>query len=711
MFLAADTSLATTMAFTSGTLTFDREAGTVTVAKMPPLPVPAGLELQPGLALDMRLIAPDGTVKPQKRSGVLKEGPRGVLRIPGSPRKPSARTAEDGWGYTSRRYRAYLTHPGVPGSSNLPQWLMDSISRQRQLWNRIAILCRAALRQCSDVAPEEIRAFVNGTIFPAIGAFNVTQGRGPKMRYPKELKVEEPSLLAVRHLLRVLKRREKMGLPVPEGLDSIITTWVQQHGADYTPIRTFEEDLDQLIRKEADALQLRFWERRAVGNALTAILTRRRTNKLSYTKGWPRYIDLADPRAGKWGIHYYLNSASAPGPAVLQGGVRSLRLGEPLPPERTGHPKARGKRFGLRRQFRAAEIAIPDRASGETWRLGFSIVQHQSIPENSVLKEWKLVCSGKELQLILVLQEKKSIVLQKGDAELVAGMDLGWRRDGCGVRVGTLFNPVRSSYTTIFVDLESRPPDTAQRPPFHVFMGPSRRGIRAVMAAARQNQPGFPDTFAGCRQIQQTRDSAKDRLKSELRERLGDTAPKWIERAGFRKLRSLFDTISDPAAKQILSAWIAQDLHLASLYREYLTRIQARLRKGYERVAHEAGRMLQAGGIQMLAVETPFLAEAAQNQFGTGQEALRRGAHYRQWVAPGMLVRKLEQILPSYGIRIARRPWKNTTRSCHHCGAVNEVGAALHLQCRGCGALLNVDHNAAVNLASAMPAEAAADTN
>lgn len=699
-FFAADNSLATTKAFTHGRLIFDQNAGTLAVAKMPPLPIPTKLDLKAGSELQMRLIAPDGMVKPQKRSGVLVEGARGVLRIPGHSRTPSSRTAEEGWGYTCRRYRAYLTHPGVPGSSSLPTWLTGSISRQRQLWNRIAVLCREAMRQCCDTKPEDTRAFIDSTILPAIDRFNAAQGRGRKMKYPAELRTEEPSLAAVRRFIHVLNLRARKGLPVPENLESVVTTWAQQHATNYTPIKTFEKQLDLLIKREAEALQLRFWERRAVGNALIAMFARRRDNKLSYAKGWPRYIDSRDRRAESWGIHYYLNRAAVPGTAVFDGGVRSLRLDEPLSPDQTGHPNARGKRFGLRRQFRSAEIAIPDKASGEVWRLAFSIVQHQPIPEESFLKEWKLIYSHNKLELILLLQARKPLARPTTGREGVAGMDLGWRRDGCGIIVATIFNSVRKTYTTIFVDLENRAPDTVLRTPFLIYMGPSRRGIRAAMVDARNDEPGYLDTFEGCVQLREARDAAKDRLKSQMRSLLGDAAPNWIEKAGFRRMRWLLSEVPEGVPRQLVEKWNQQDNQLASRYCEYSERVRARLRKGYERVAHDAGRMLQADGIHTLAIEDHFLAKAKQNPPENAHVALRRGAHYRQWVAPGMLVRALEQILPSYGIRIMRRLATNTTRQCHRCRTLNQVGAALHFQCRGCGAVLNQDHNAAVNLAA-----------
>lgn len=702
-FYAADTSLATTKAFTHGRLIFDLQASTLTVATMAPFPIPSALVVEVGCEVKMRLIAPSGIVKRQTRTGIIVQGARGKLRIPGRVRTPSSRSAEDGWGYTCRRYRAYLTHPGVPGSSTLPGWLTDSIARQQKLWNRVVMHCRTALSQCADVPPEDIRAFVNGTILPAIDDFNCAQGREPKIKHPSELKSGEPSVAALRRFARELGLRARQGRPVPENLEAIVTDWASRHVIDYAPIQRFERELDHLIKQEADALELRHWERRAVTNSLLSTFDRRRM-KLPISKGWPRYSESTDSGPDRWAIHYYLNSATVPASAVLNGGVQSLRFRDPLPPERTGHPHAHEKAFGSRRQFRVVEIDIPDRASGERRRLLLSIVQHQPIPDGSFLKEWKLVHRRGKLHLILVLQVKGVLPPDPAENTPVAGMDLGWRRDGCGVRVATLFNPVRNAFTTVFVDLVNRVPDTG-RQAFCVFMGPSRRGIREVLAAARQNRPGFLDTVDGCRQLQRARDLAREAAKVQIRTIVGAGAPAWLERAGRRGLQSLRESTANLELKQLVSVWLAEDTRMADQYRAYSERIQGRLQKGYEGVAHDIGRMLQADGIRFLALEDPFLAEASQRAASAGQPALREGAHYRYWVAPSKLVRALELILPSYGIAIRRRSRRNTTRHCHRCGTTNDFGAALHLQCRGCGALLNQDNNAAVNLASGEIAE------
>ena len=700
-FYAADASLATTKAFTHGCIIFDPQAGTMTVARMAPSAIPAGLVLERGREVNMRLIAADGTVKPQRRSGVIVEAAAGKLRIPGRARTPSRRTAEKGWGYTARKYRAYLTHPGVTGASSLPAWLTDSVARQRQCWNSLVARGRSALRQCSDVSPEQIRAFVNEAILPAVDAFNQKQGRGTKMGHPSYLKVGEPSLAALRRFAGKLRADARHGKAVPESLEIMVTEWLDGHFADYTPIQEFERDLDRLIKQEADALQLRFWERRAVGNALLETFTRRRRQKPAFTMGWPGYVAATDAAFGDWGIHYYLHSAGIQADAVFNGGVRGLWLGPPLAAHRTGHPNACGKAFGIRRQFRAAEIAIPDRATGQIWRLPFAILQHQPFPEEAFLKEWKLVQARGKLHLILVMQARRAAVGAFAEGEPVAGMDLGWRRDGSGVRVATIFNPVRKGFVTVFVDLVNRSPHTASRPPFQVFLGPSRRGVRQAMNADREGRPAFLDTIEGCRQLRRSRDLAKDRLKLEIRAILGDAAPVWLVRAGFRALRSLAESATDPALKRLVTAWAERDAPLAALHREYSERIRARLRKGYEWVAHDIGRMLQADGIRVLAIEDRFLAQTAQNRHGADQAALQSGMQYRYSVAPDLLVRTLDQILPSYGVRIAHCAPRNTTRRCHRCGAINEVGSELQFQCSECGAILNQDRNAALNLSSA----------
>lgn len=158
------------------------------------------------------------------------------------------------------------------------------------------------------------------------------------MRYPAYLKTEDVSPAAVRRFARKLEVRQEQGNPVPVNLKAVLMEWLNQHVIDYAPIQKLERDLDRLIKLEADALQLRFWERRAVSNALLATFTRRRRQRLPFTMGWPKLVAVTDPKIGDWGIHYYLNSARIHADAILNGGVRGLRLGNLCPRIRRGTP-------------------------------------------------------------------------------------------------------------------------------------------------------------------------------------------------------------------------------------------------------------------------------------------------------------------------------------------------------------------------------------
>ena len=132
------------------------------------------------------MIAPDGTLRRQTRSGVLKRSEKqpGILRIAGKAKTASKFLSADGWGNAIYKYRAYPTHPGINADGEIPDGLKGSIARQKGLWNRLAWLCREARHNCTPVPTDEIIAFVHGTILPAIDAFNGELGRSKgKMKH------------------------------------------------------------------------------------------------------------------------------------------------------------------------------------------------------------------------------------------------------------------------------------------------------------------------------------------------------------------------------------------------------------------------------------------------------------------------------------------------------------------------------------------------
>jgi hypothetical protein len=77
-----------------------------------------------------------------------------------------------------------------------------------------------------------------------------------------------------------------------------------------------------------------------------------------------------------------------------------------------------------------------------------------------------------------------------------------------------------------------------------------------------------------------------------------------------------------------------------------------------------------------------------------GREMPQPVRRMRQLVAPGMLRQDIVAACTREGCRIVLVPAANTTRTCHQCGHVQDVGAELFHRCEACGALWDQDENA-----------------
>lgn len=467
------------------------------------------------------------------------------------------------------------------------------------------------------------------------------------------------------------------------------------------PLREFERKLINYIDEDARTIDLRSWEKAPKSRAFRAVLQRRRILHLPFAKGWPRFRKK-DPQKQEWGIHFHLNKADTPADAPFTGELRSLYIGDPIPPERTGHASHQGKRFRVRRTLRPVKIAISDRKSKETWALAFSIVLHQPIPKGAFLKEWDLIYENGKLWLCLLFQSKQPWELDASVSHLCAGLDLGWRFENDCVKVATLWDPVHNSFRRIMVDLTAKARDTKDRPQFMVYMGPSRDSRRAAKIAHENGVAAYLDTYQGCGEIQQARSAANESIKSLISRELGDASPPWLRRAGSSGIKKLGSLLPDSPLKSAIDRWALNDKQLSELHSSYAARIQARLKKGYEWVANDIGKMLRAGRIPVLAMEKSFLQKAPGTEVGEHQEALEHGARYRQWVAPATLATILDRILPKYGVRVIRVEAANTTRKCRFCEHINEnVDEHLFYQCAKCGRAIQQDENAAINIARA----------
>lgn len=705
---AGDTTLKTTKAFTHGSIVFDENAHTVTFAQLPPVVVPEGLKLTAGTTLKFQLVAPDGAWRPQTRSGVLTANEKlpGVLHIAGMSKTPRRFPAEEGWSNAVYKYRAYFTHIGTNTDREMPQWLKDSIARQKALWNRLAWLCREARRKCSPVQTAEVIDFVQKTILPAIDAYNDALGVSKeKIRHPAKLKVEEPGIDGLWHFVGELRGRIEKGRRVPDGLLETVVAFAEQFKPDYTPLNQFVLNFSQIAKKEAEELKLRNFEIRPIVTSFKATLDRRKTTKASWSEGWPQIKYIDQPNSSDWGLHYYFNKAGVQSSLLeSQDGLPDLTFGPPLSPANTGHKAMKDWRGG--RALREAQIAIPG-DNKERWNFCFAVLQTRALPPNSHVKEWDLIFQNGKLWLSFVVELQLPVPVP---SQLAAGLDIGWRRTEEGIRFGTLYEPKSWTVRELVIDLQKQPEDHKDRVPFRIDLGPTKCNSGCMHTREQnfnllrlfpewQKSGILPNPMEIKITLQMRQDYFKDTAKILLNKHLGEAAPAWLDRAGRRGLLALKDQLKDdPAVQEILNEWEKNDLRIGQLATEYAQRLTRRIEYGQIQVALDICRYLEKKGITRLIVEDSFLSKVAQKHDNEDPVSLKRSQKYRQLAAPGKFIVLLTNLAAKHGIRVEKLSGKNTTRICQYCNHLNPATEKEVFQCEQCHRLIKQDHNAAVNL-------------
>jgi len=692
-------SLKTTKAFTHGTITFDLKDRTAMFGKLEPVKMPEGLTLRDGETVNFRLLAPDGTLKKQTRTGELKANEKypETLRIAGKSKTEARFSAEDGWGIEIYKYRSYFKHEGAQTDGEIPAWLKGSIDRQKKFWNRLAWLCRDARRKCSPVPSEEIAEFVKTTILPEIDAFNNSLGKSKeKLRHPAQLKVETPALDGLWKFAGQLRERMGKGRRVPEGLLEKVTGFAQQFKAEYTPYNEFNRNFLTIAENEAEALELRRFEIRPIVHAFQAAVKSRKTTERDWSKGWPAIKYPDSPDANDWGLHYYFNKAGVEAEGLENGkGVPGLTFGPPLKPSDTGHEKLQG--LAAKRIFREAEISISGKER-ERWRFRFCLLQHRPLPENSHIKEWKLIFKDNKLWLCLVVESKKPIPVASGPT---AGLEIGWRRTEEGIRFGTLYEPVKKTFRELTMDLQRSPKDPTLRTPFRIDLGPTRWEKRnmALLAPERKPDDPIPSAFKTRYALSARRDKLRNTTKILLRMRAGEKLPAWFDKAGRSGMNALKETLQeDPMCVKMIDDWQCEDEKLSKLIAMYFERTTKRISYGQEQVAHDVCHFLAEKEIHHLVVETNFLAKVASEQKNEDPEALKASQKYRQFAAVGRFVAVLKRTAPEYGIVVDTQEAVNITRICHRCNHLNKRSEKEQFICEQCGEQLKQDQNSSINL-------------
>lgn len=748
--------LAATKGFTHGRISFDPVAKTVQFSRHFPLPLPDFAEtVKEGAILTFGLLAPDGAERPQKREVLILKSKNGQLFVPGISKTPSNNARKDGWRTRTLKFRAYFTHPGIetepattPHNIELPQWLHESINRQRRFRNRLVKLCLDARDACCPVNYDDFTRFVKETVLPAVNDFNNALGRSKDKISAKELRVESPSIFVLTRFGGYLQYLERAGKPAPVGLAEQISAFISDLKINFKPINQFQRNLDAIVRQERylddlsfvekededgkvrihrvyrrltdpvlievrrSELELRDWEWKPIAAAFKATLKARKTLGLPFSQGWPKY---SDEKSTDWGIHYYFNNGGSEASLLIDKGVRGIRLEAGIPPDRTGRNwKSNGRR--ARRELNPAQIRFFDTLSGNQFTFHFVVLRHQiAIPDEALFKEWKLIHNRTGLWLCFVVQGRFAKPTAKnGDT---AAVHIGWRKEGSELWPAIVFDPTcrgRDSFRRVVIDTELPPEKSDEHTPFRINMGPSRQGRRSPywingskphLRAEPQSTGAvqIQDTWIGIEWLGRWRDERKDIFKSLLSNSL-NPVPDGLHRAGVRALHRIGEGLTDPILVKAYKAWAVEDNEIGELTTEFSARVASRLSNGYSRVAHDICRSFSEHGVSTIAVQDSLLARVAKNnkRKSTNPEALRGSQTNRHRVAPGQLLMKLSCVADVYGLNVVRVENAHISRvhtsgdpECNH---VNPPSAQRIITCEKCGKLYDQDENACRNM-------------
>lgn len=432
----------------------------ITLGKAAPIALPGEIRLQEGDTLAFQLVDPEGALKKQVRTVTLGKCVDSLFKIAGHAKNPPQFKPEDGWSIKVRKFRAYLNHPGVTTDESLPQWISDSVTRQREYWNSLALLCSEARRKCNSDTGNDARRFIDEVVFPAVDAFNQAQGRGKKIKYSKALQNESASVRDLFGFKSKLLRAKEQGSSVPEGLAEMIEEFCSRYEVQYAPINEFLNHLPEIMKWEADQLKLTPWEIAVVNRRFLSALKRRRNTqpRLAFSSGWPE-LKFENIMRG-WEIGLRTGKPGILATDVYKPeGIATLKMGPVVEPARSGHPLMKPNSRKSRRSLRPVSIRMPGKNQAPCTFI-FCVLEHSRLPMNAHIKEWRFVYKIGKYWLNLTLEVRNP--LPQKDAPAV-GIDLGWRRTERGLRVAMAYDDQMQQFSEVLLDLESSPVTLGQR--------------------------------------------------------------------------------------------------------------------------------------------------------------------------------------------------------------------------------------------------------
>ena len=670
----------------SGVATTVRQAGlaftpeTVTLGKYGPFALPD--EIRTSTEFQQMIALNDGSIR--------------VAGLSKSPRK------RPDWPMLSYAYRIYASHEGITTDRELPALLAQMVESKRQLWNALCERCTQAIEKGQTITAEvldELAVDVNSTLT----AFNDSLGRSKdKIVFPKDDVKEIPAkrIGVYARFVGRLKHLEEEEKPVPEGLLDRVEVVLKQYPCDWSHFGAFEKNLVAISRELIGSMAIPASIAAPVVEKYRQVFKRRRSMKLKGFEGIPHWKDA---RQFDWFHEFSFGSGGIPVTRLNLKGSTSLKLGTPVSPQVSGHQEMTGRKAKLR-TLRPITFNIEGRS------VTFAMMMHRPLPENGLLKQWRLLYRDGQYWVNFMLEIPPYKLAMPDEAGEVGGLDFNWRvLDDGTILVGMLTDGSKDTMIVLDMDRSSQATDcggmikTFSEGGFRVVslgVGPSRWGRNNVRTGVNY---GVPDTFAGARMIRELRDKAKDELKIRISRMMGDDAPSYLSACGARGLTRLEEELkaTHPEVSNEIHAWVAVDKDIFRVTRKLSDLLTGRMKRGYEQLAHHLCRDLSVAGVRWVAIEEKFLKKIAEAVKKYQPEALQNSVRYRHALGLSNLIDTLDHIAAKYGITLSRHKAAYTTSRCRFCGSTCEFGAKRTTQCPGCQRVIDQDQNAAYNLRTA----------
>jgi hypothetical protein len=670
----------------AGSITTLRQAGvaftpqTVSLGKYGPFTLPAEVS----------------TSDEFKRLLTLNDNSLRVVGLSKSPRK------RPDWPMVTYAYRLYASHDGVETSKDVPLLLAPMVEAKRNLWNALCGRCIAAMEKGQTITAEVLDALaldVNTTLT----AFNDSLGRSKhKIPFPKDDVKEIPAKRVgayARFVSRLghLAEEEK---PVPEGLRERVSAVLVRYPYDWAHFRDFEKSILSVSSQLMETMSIPAVIGSPVVQAYRATFKRRRSMKMKGFDGIPHPKDV---RNFGWFHEFSFGSGGFPVTRLKNKGSSSVRFGEAVSPEQSGHPLMRGRKATLR------SLCPVTFTIGEQ-DVTFALMMHRPLPDNGLLKQWRLLFHDGQYWVNFMMEIPPYVERLADVVEGVAGLDLNWRVLPNGaLLLGMVADGTDDTMIEFDMERSAKATDqggmieTSSQGGFRVIslgVGPSRWGRNNLRQSVNYS---VPDTFAGASIIRSLRDKAKDELKIQIDRMLGDDSPSYLSLCGARGLKQLAKELdaSHPEVSEVIRLWAVKDEDVYRVTLKISALLSGRMKRGYEQLAHHLCRKLAARGITRIAIEKNFLKAIAEAEKKYQPVALQKSAQYRQSVGASNFILVLDNIGAKYGITLVRRDAAYTTTRCRFCGGKCEFGAKRTAQCPGCSLVIDQDQNAAHNLRDA----------